>query len=244
MPARVAVLDDVHGNLPALDAVLAEVERADVDLIVFGGDVLAGPMPAEVLERVLALGDRAIALRGNGEREVLEPPGRDDDVSRMAAFAHDRLDERARAVVASWPLLRRVEVDGLGPVLLCHATPRRDDELLTSLTPPERWRPMFEGVAEAVVVRGHTHRQSDWRLDGRRVVNAGSVGMPYEGRAGACWALLGPDVELRRTAVDVEAMGAAIRATGYPLAEDLVRDSFTAPVDPDAVERIFEARFG
>jgi diadenosine tetraphosphatase ApaH/serine/threonine PP2A family protein phosphatase len=95
-----------------------------------------------------------------------------------------------------------------------------------------------------VVVRGHTHRQSDWTLDRWRVVNAGSVGMPYEGRAGAYWALLGPDVQLRHTELDVEAMGAAIRGTGYPLAEEMLRDCFVAPVDPDAVERMFEERVG
>lgn len=244
MGLRVAALYDVHGNLPALDAVLAEVEAEGVDAIVFGGDTIAGPMPVEVLDRVRALGERAVAIRGNGEREALDPPGGELPVAQMAAFVHERLDAGQRAEVGAWPLRRALDVEGLGPVLFCHASPRRDDELLTVLTPPERWRPMLEGVAEATVVCGHVHRQSDRRLDRWRVVNAGSVGMPYEGRAGAYWALLGPGVELRRTELDVEALARDVRATGYPLADGLVAESFADSVDPDAVQRMFEERFG
>jgi len=238
---RVAALYDVHANLPALDAVLADVSAAGVDAIVFGGDLVAGPLPVQTLARVRSIGSPPVRLvRGNGDREVLDPPGGEAPPAVMARFVAPRLGAADRALVAAFEEAVVLDIAGLGRVRFVHATPRSDTEILTSLTPPERWRPMFAGVGEDVVVCGHTHRQSDRRLGTVRVVNAGAIGMPYEGRAGAYWALLGPDVELRRTEVDVAVMAAAIRASGYPLAEDMIAESFTRPVDPDEVERFFE----
>lgn len=238
---RVAALYDVHANLPALEAVLADVASADVDAIVFGGDLVAGPLPAQTLARVRALDGPAVHLvRGNGDREALAPGAGDAPPQVAARFVAGHLSRADRALVAAFETAVVLDVAGLGPVRFVHATPRSDEEILTSLTPPVRWRAMFAGVREGVVVCGHTHRQSDRRLGGVRVVNAGAVGMPYEGRAGAYWALLGPDVELRRSEVDVPAMAQAIRASGYPLADELLAESFTQPVDADAVERLFE----
>ncbi len=104
------------------------------------------------------------------------------------------------------------DVDGLGLTLFCHGSPRSDTEIITTATTDERLRGILGGVEQRTVVGGHTHRQFDRRVDGWRVVNAGSVGMPYEGRPGAyCWALLGPGVELRRTAYDVDRAVVALR---------------------------------
>jgi putative phosphoesterase len=238
---RVAALYDVHGNRPALDAVLADVARAGVDAIVFGGDLAAGPLPVPTLARVRAIASPVVRfVRGNGDREVLAPREGDEPPAVMSRFVAERLGPDERALIEGFEAAVVLEIAGLGTVRFVHATPRDDTEILTALTPPARWRPMFAGVTEDVVVCGHTHRQADRRLGDVRVVNAGSVGMPYEGVAGARWALLGPEVELRRTEVDVGAMAAAIRASGYPLAEDMLAESFTRPVDPDEVERFFE----
>ena len=125
-----------------------------------------------------------------------------------------------------------IEVVGLGATLFCHGSPRSDEEILTSLTPEEGWRPMFAGVEQRLVVCGHTHAQSDRVLGGVRVVNAGSVGMPYEGRAGAYWALLGPDVRLRRTDYDIRAAEAELRGGGWPGVDDFLRNSLLEPADP------------
>jgi putative phosphoesterase len=195
--ARVAALYDVHGNLPALDAVLDEL---DADVILVGGDFVAGPWPGETLERLRGLTGDVRFIRGNSDRELTEPT-RQDDGPRGAALAWIRtqLSVEQLAFLGELPLTDAFEVDGLGRVLFCHATPRSDDELLTSISPDERWARALEGVDADVVVCGHTHLQFDRGVGDVRLVNAGSVGMPYESEPGAYWALLGPDVDLRRT---------------------------------------------
>jgi putative phosphoesterase len=219
---RIAALYDIHGNLPALEAVLAEVEREGVERLVCGGDLLSQPFPGECLERLRALGDAVSFVRGNA------------DVGDEPAFAD---------TVATWPLTVELDVDGLGRVLFCHGSPRSDEEILTRISPDERVIEALAGVEADVVVCGHTHVQFDRVVAGRRLVNAGSVGLPYEGRPGAFWALLGPGVELRRTAYDVEPMIAGLEALGDPAALDRVgwlRD----PPDPDEVSAYFESQVG
>jgi predicted phosphodiesterase len=204
---RVAALYDVHGNLPALEAVL--VEAAEADLIVVGGDVVGGPFPAETLERLRAEGDRGRWLRGNAERELVEqPPPREagpppGELERLvAALTREQVD-----FLYGLPEQVELDVDGLGRVLFCHATPQNDLDMVTPLTPEERLRRILDGVAADAVVAGHTHMQEDRRVGGIRWVNAGSVGMPYEDEPGAYWALLGPEVELRRTEYEATKLG-------------------------------------
>jgi len=230
---RVAVVSDVHGNLPALEAVLAEIEREEVDVVVSGGDLAMGPMPAECVDALLAL-DGVLWVRGNADREAV--PERYEEVARWVA---ERLGPERRELVAGAPLTAAVEVDGLGPVLCFHGTPRSDEEILTKLSSEERVAEALDGVEQRVVVHGHTHVQYDRQVAGRRVVNAGSVGIPYEGRRGAFWALLGPDVELRQTEYDVDAAVTAIRATGYPGVDELA-GWLLEPPDPDEISAFFE----
>lgn len=237
---RVAVLADVHGNLPALEAVLDELADERVDAVVSAGDVVSGPFPAESLAALRALEVPVLWVRGNADRGCLEADTA--DVHPDDAWAAARLDDDALAFLATLAPSVVVAVDGLGPVRVCHGSPRSDEEILTTLSPDARVREALGGVAEIIVVGGHVHRQQDRRAVGRRLVNAGSVGMPYEGRPGAYWALLGPDVALRRTVYDVPDAAARIRATGFPGAEELLRDCLLAPVDPDEVSRAYEAR--
>jgi predicted phosphodiesterase len=233
----VAALYDVHGNLPALEAVLADVEA---DVILAGGDVVLGPMPAECLALLSERG--ATFIRGNCERHVVGPPERAEDVwDARAIWVHDRLDDDQLALLADLPHPLTLEVDGLGAVLFCHGSPRSDEEILTAITPPKRLDPILDGVREAVVVCGHTHVQFDRLLGDRRLVNAGSVGMPYEGEAGiACWALLGPGIDLRRTRYDAEAAAAAIRASGMPDADEFVDEYVLAPTSAEEATAHFE----
>jgi putative phosphoesterase len=213
---RVAALYDIHGNLPALDAVLADV---DADVILVGGDVAAGPWPAEVLERLHGLGEHVRWIRGNADRELASPaaaPKEGGPPPEVIAWARGRLSDDQIGFLADLPLTETIDVDGLGRVLFCHATPRSDDELLTRISPEERWRAAVAGLAADVVVCGHTHIQFDRMVGGVRIVNAGSVGMPYEAKQGAYWLLLGPDVEHRRTAYDVDRTAVEIAATAWP----------------------------
>jgi putative phosphoesterase len=226
---RIAALYDLHGNLPALEAVLAEA--ADADLIVAGGDVVGGPFPGETIERLRAEGDRVRWLRGNAERELVEqpppreagpPPGEFDRL--LAALTDEQVE-----FLYGLPERVELELPGLGHVLFCHATPHNDLDIVTPLTPDERLRRILEGVRADVVVAGHTHIQEDRRVGGVRWVNAGSVGMPYEDEPGAYWALLGPDVELRRTEYDAARLGGyeypqASRQEAAEYFESLVRD--------------------
>jgi putative phosphoesterase len=225
---RIAALYDIHGNLPALEAVLAEVEAEAPDAIVVGGDLAPGPLVTECLERLQALNARFVM--GNGDREVVE--GREE---HGAAWVAARLSAAQRdALAACEPVVR------LGNALFCHGSPRSDTEIITRITPEERLEPMLAGVEEPVVVCGHTHQQFDRRVLGKRVVNAGSVGMPYEGTAAAFWLMLGPDVALRRTDYDVEAALERLLASGFPEVDDLLQESLVTPTAPDAVTEFFE----
>jgi predicted phosphodiesterase len=208
---RVAALYDVHGNLPALEAVLAEAER-EADVFVVGGDVTGGAFPVETVERLQALGDRALWLRGNLERELVETTEEREGGPPLETLERLRADLSPDRVefLYSLPPTQRLEIDGVGSVLFCHATPWNDLDIVTPLTPDDRVASILEGVDADLVVAGHTHMQ-DRRA---RWLNAGSIGMPYEDEDGAYWALLGPRVELRRTPYD----RAALAEHEYPQA--------------------------
>jgi diadenosine tetraphosphatase ApaH/serine/threonine PP2A family protein phosphatase len=231
---RVAALYDIHGNLPALDAVLAEVP--DDTAIVVGGDAFSGPMPSETLERLRRLGSRAHFIHGNADRDL----GPYEEAWRARyEWLWAQLTAEDRAFVDSWPPTIELEVDGLGPALFCHGSPRSDLESITAVTSDERLREILSEVEQRTVVCGHTHHQFDRRIDELRVVNAGSIGIPYEGRPGAYWALLGPDVEFRRTEYDLDSAAAAIRATTYPDPEEKI-ETLTAPPTAQEAAEIFE----
>jgi predicted phosphodiesterase len=206
---RVAALYDVHGNLPALEAVLTQVP-ADME-VVLGGDVAVGPFPAETLERLRALGDRAHWIRGNSDRE-LTPGEQGFAPADVVAWVRERLSADEVASLHALPEQLELDVDGLGPVFFCHASARNDVDVFLEDTPEEHVAPLFAGVDAQAAVVGHTHLQFDRLVDGRRIVNVGSVGMTYEDEPGAYRALLGPDVELRRTEYDAS----SLVSTGFP----------------------------
>jgi putative phosphoesterase len=221
----VAALYDIHGNLPALEAVMEEVRQAGVDLVVVGGDVLPGPMPRETLEYLRDLDIPARFIRGNGDRATLETragletTALPEPVRPLVRWVADQLDSELESWLASWPATLSVEVAGVGAVLFCHATPRNDTEIFSRRTPEAALLPVFQGVEEPVVVCGHTHMQDDRKVGRTRVVNAGSVGMPF-GEPGAFWLRLGPGIELRRTSYDLEGAAERIRGTDYPQARE------------------------
>jgi predicted phosphodiesterase len=234
---RVAALYDVHANLPALEAVLAEV---DADTILVGGDVALGPMPRETLSLLRERG--ATFIRGNCDREVATPGEGEELWTRRARWVHEQLDDEEHAFLRDLPHPLPMEIDGLGQVLFCHGSPRSDEEILTAITPPKRLDPILDGVTQDLVVCGHTHAQFDRLVGDRRLVNAGSVGMAYEGEPGiAAWALLGPTVELRRTRYDVEAAAELVRETGFPEADELVNEALLHPPSAEEVTAHFES---
>ncbi|WP_187368734.1 metallophosphoesterase family protein [Baekduia soli] len=241
MRVDILALYDIHGNVDALTAVLADPRTAGPDAVVVGGDAVPGPFAAQALERLDALGPPVHWVRGNGEREVgaavgAPAPDPGDAVAVTAALSAAAVgDERARALGA---LPLTAVLDG---VRFCHASPRRDDELLTPLSPPARWAQALEGVTEeALVVAGHTHRQDDRRVGAVRFVNAGSVGLPYEGDGAARWLWIADGTpHLRRTAYDAAGAGARMLEAGWP-DEDSVRAALVAPLPADEITRLFE----
>ncbi|WP_329049393.1 YfcE family phosphodiesterase [Amycolatopsis sp. NBC_01488] len=197
---NVAVLADIHGVLPALEAVLAEPDVEAADRIVLLGDLLAGPMPVETMDRLQALGSRAIWVRGNADRELAA------SAHGTGKFVPDPIFPWAARQLrpADLPVLDALPLTvTLGGVLFCHATPRDDTEIVLVDSPLARWAEVLDGVAASTIVLGHTHMPFARLVDRRLVVNPGSVGMPY-GARGAHWALLGEGVQLRRTSYDVE----------------------------------------
>lgn len=249
---RIAAIYDVHGNLPALQAVLADIDRQSLDAILVGGDLASGPMPRETLDLLMQLGERARFIRGNSDREVVaqydgRQPATGDGENSFApvlAWTAERISRKQRDFLASLPELAVLEVDGLGDVLFCHGSPRSDEEIITSATSESRLQVMLAGVRQNVVVCGHTHMQFERHIEGKRVVNAGSVGMPYEGRPGAYWLRLGPDISFQRTAYDVEKAADQIRASGFPGAHEFAQENILKSPPASEATAIFERMAG
>ena len=244
---RVAAISDIHGNLPALEAVLRALESDRPDLMVFCGDVASGPMPAETIARLMPL-EGARFVRGNADRGLIEefdglPPS--EMPGPFAGWCAKQITRQQRDFLASFEDTVAVDgVDGLGRVLFCHASPRNDTDVFTVETPDDRVGALMSGADADVVVCGHTHMQFERVVDRIRIVNAGSVGMPY-GEPGAYWAWLGPDVMLRRIDYDREAAAVRIRAKDWDDADTFAtRNVLTAPSIAEAMEfmRKAEAR--
>lgn len=241
---KVLALYDIHGNLDALEAVLADHRVSDAEAIVVGGDVVPGAFSSECISLLRGQELPVHWVRGNGEREVADAAATGIDAERVRP---DALAEFTSALTAAslgaevssclGTIPTTVELDG---VLYCHATPRRDDEMLTRISPNERWVEALGGVEFRLVIAGHTHQQDDRLVGAVRFVNAGSVGLPYEGDPAARWAWISDGTaELRRTAYDGAAAGRRMLAAGWP-DQRSIDAGLIDPVDPMFVTRLFE----
>lgn len=238
---QIAALYDIHGNLPALEAVLAEIRDAKIDRLLIGGDVVPGPFPRETVMRLLSADVPAQFIYGNCEVALLDAmaggelagvPEQHRDVFRWSAQKLAGYKE----LFSSWSKTFRIEIPGLGNVLFCHATPRNENEIFTRLTDEDRLLPILEGLDASIVVCGHTHMQFDRMIGRTRVVNAGSVGMPF-GEPGADWLLLGPSVELRHTSYNLTQAAERVRASDYPDAENFIgRTLLNPPAEKEMLE--------
>jgi diadenosine tetraphosphatase ApaH/serine/threonine PP2A family protein phosphatase len=216
---KVAALYDLHAMPWALEAVLAAV---DADAIVLGGDYLYGPYPRELVAMVRSLD--ATVLRGNCE-DMAEEWER----SQLADGDLDWLE--------SLPLT--ATVDG---VLYCHAAPTSNLPITTAITPEEAVRETFAGARGTVVI-GHTHHQFDRDFGDLRVVNAGAVGMPYEGEVAAFWTLVTDgEPEFRTTPIDVERAVAETRRSAWPHAQSFVEENLLVAVSRDDAIAQLESR--
>ena len=238
---QVLVLYDIHGNLEALEAVLADPRAAAPDAVVVGGDTVPGPFAGAVLDRLDSLPFPVHHIRGNGERETAAavsaagpPPAEDLAAVTAAITAREIGADRARKL-GDLPL--SATLDG---ILFCHATPRADDEMVTRASTAERYAEVLAGVDAHLVVAGHTHQQHDREVGAVRFINAGSVGLPYEGDGAARWLWVADGIpEPRRTDYDAAAAGERMLAAGWP-DERSVRAALIEPVEPALVTDLFE----
>jgi len=205
---RVAALYDIHGNVPALEAVLRDLEREDVDTILFGGDLASGAFPRETIELARSL-PKARLVRGNAD--LLASPAINPKADAGRRWVESQLNEEEITWLAELPFSAV-----LGDTLYVHATPQDDETVVTELTTDERFAEVLAGVEQRPVVAGHTHMQFERQVGDVLFVNPGSVGMPYEERPGAYWALLDRGVEFRRSDYDLEAAAARFRESGHP----------------------------
>lgn len=213
---RVAALYDIHGNLPALEAVLVEVEREGVDAIVVGGDIAAGPpQPREVVELLRSL-PNAHCIRGNADRLFADEYTGDDGLDWLL----ERLDDEQANWLAGLPFSAVLD-----DTLYVHAAPDDDRTIVTELTTDEKLADLLREVEQRRVVAGHTHMQLERRVGDKLFVNAGSIGWPYEGRPGAYWAILDEGVELRHTDYDLEQAAKLVRRSGHPRAEEIAAEN-------------------
>ena len=242
---QVAAIYDIHGNVDALDAVLEEVEMQGVDRIIVGGDIAWGPFPAEALARVRELGQTAEVIRGNADRELAaratEADGLEGWIAEVNTWCADQLGTEDREFLGALREAVVIRIEGIGEALFCHATPRSDEEIVTEITPEEDVAAVLANVKQEVVVCGHTHSQFDRVVGHYRMVNAGSVGLPYEDSPGAYWAILGPEVTLKRTEYDFVGAAAHVRQSHCPDAAGFA-DAITSPPSRSAAAEALEKR--
>ena len=245
---KTAAIYDIHGNLPALEAVLTEIHEAGVDNLVVGGDVLPGPMPREALNALLSVRQIPVRfIRGNGEAAVLaewagRPSGVPDEYRDAVRWTAQQVLPEFENFLLSWAATVRLTIQGLGQVLFCHATPRSDTEIFTSSTQESVLTPIFDPLEVDFVVCGHTHMQFDRFIGSTRVINAGSVGMPF-GNPGAYWLLIGDTLELRHTSYDLSDAAARIEATSYPQRRDYAHNHvLRCPTEAEMLEAFSKAQ--
>jgi len=233
---RIAAIGDVHGNLPALEAVMDEICTESVDGIVVCGDTIAGPLPTETVAVLQESRIPVHFLRGNHDSDVVrflsgqEPGGmvaKDDDAARWEA---SKLTREQKASLLTWPATVEIESEPWGKILFCHATPHNETFVFSRLTPEAKLLSVFERLNVSLMVCAHTHMQFDRTIADVRVVNTGSVGMCV-GRTGADWLLIDDEIQFRHTDFDLNQAAERIRQSDYPQAESFAMDHVlqTAP---------------
>lgn len=241
----VAVIYDIHGNLPALEAVFKEIDQLQVNQIVVGGDVIVGPMSRECLDYLQEVSVPISFIKGNCETAVLDvlmgkPLSRlPETVVEEIEWTAKQMNSSHKSFMEQWPMDIEMEIEGIGRVFFCHATPRNENEIFTKLTAEEKLAPIFNPLSVDLVVCGHTHMQFDRSVGTTRIVNAGSVGMPF-GKPGAYWLLLDETIQLMRTEYDLEKTSKVLKKSGYPNATEFADISVCNPPSEETMLEVFK----
>lgn len=240
---KIAAIYDVHGNLPALQAVLGEIKGLGIDLLIAGGDIIAGPMPNEVLAELKRFNQQVETryIYGNGESEALralageEIGGFSPAADESARWVASTLRAEHIEFLKTWENTVTLDHPILGKTIFCHATPHNNVDVFTKASKPERISTLFATVSADLVVCGHTHMQVTHTLGHLKIINAGSVGMPF-GATGAYWLMLDDQVDLKHTAYDLNGAAEVIKASSSPSRESFAAGNvLTAPSEEDAL---------
>jgi len=231
---RVAAIYDIHANHSALEAVLKEIKKADVDWVVVGGDLAWGPEPRQVMDCLMDYKDEFIFIRGNVDREVPyrygKEQGLDDFTAELNHWCADQLTEEQLKFLKGLPENTILDIDDLGEILFVHGSPRSDKEAIRIDTPENEILPMIEDVPQNIIVCGHTHIQFDRTVGRKRIINAGSVGLQSRAN-GACWALFDTKVELKVTTYDTKEAAERILRSKAPFKEDFADHYLNPPYE-------------
>ncbi len=235
---KIAALYDIHGNLPALNAVLEELNEIHPDLIFIGGDIVSGPMPVEVLKRLAQFDEKISYIRGNGDREVVmsfdkqEIPYLSEKGLEKQRWVAEQLTLPQRNFLAQLPEQFTLHMKGLGDILFCHATPNDDNEIFTPISSKERIANIFHQVDYQLVVCGHTHIQFTYQVGEVRILNAGSEGMLFSDQpAAAYWLLFDSEgYEFRHTLYDKDTAFKEISGSGDPQAQEFIETYILNPI--------------
>lgn len=244
---RIAALYDIHANLPATEATLHACREAGASAIVIGGDIAAGPLPADTLDILMALGTWAIPIQGRFDRDLvaaydLRMQGKKQELlaySPLVQWASGRITGAHRDFLDKLPDHVVLSADELGDICFCHDVLAKGAAYVTSQTPEEELKELVSSLAQQIVVVGGAHVSFTRRVGDHTIVGPGSVGMPYEDEPGAYWALIGPEVELRHTAYDLRHAASRIAHSGMPNAHQfadkyvLASPGRTAALAPD-----------
>lgn len=241
---KIAAIYDIHGNSTALETVLEEITKEDVDLIIVGGDVVSGPMPKETLALLQNVKVPTRYILGNAESEVLrylngeEIDGLSERANEEAQWVSKQLSAENVEAIKGWSTIEKIQSNELGTLLFCHGTPRSDVEIFTKVTPDRKLEQLFKNVDASVVVCGHTHIQFDRDIENIRIVNAGSVGMPF-GKTGADWLLIDSSIHFKHTDYNLEKAAEQILKSNYPHAESFAANNvLKTPSESDAIKML------
>ncbi|MBY7144823.1 metallophosphoesterase family protein [Virgibacillus sp. NKC19-3] len=228
---RVAAIYDIHGNFFALEAVLQEIRDSNVEKVIVGGNLAWGPEPRQVMDLLFDYKEVFTFIKGNADREVAHRYGKekglDDFVTDMNHWCADQLTDEQLHFLKNLPEKEEIEMAGLGKVLFVHGSPRSDEEAIRLNTTDSELGSMLENVEQDIIVCGHTHIQFDRRVGEKRVVNAGSVGLQSRA-SGACWVILGDEIDFRVTAYDTQSASERILQSNSPYKEEFA-DHYVNP---------------
>jgi putative phosphoesterase len=229
---KIAALYDIHGNNFALESVLNDVMRENVDTVLVGGDLVWGPQPREVMDTLMKFRNKFLFIMGNADREVAYRYGPEDGcegfVAELNKWCADQLTDEHIEFLKNLTERQSIYISGLGEILFIHGSPRSDEEAIRFDTNDSEIIEMIKDTKEDIIVCGHTHIQFDRLVADKRIVNAGSVGLQSKAK-GACWLLIDKVMKLKVTEYSVDKAAEQILKSTCPYKKEFAEHILNPP---------------